>query len=667
MSIMSVTEGLSPAVAEPRVRPALELLGPLAAHPDYAALASDPDYFSLRPGGLHSPLCIPGMEDAILSLRAAVAGRESVLVLGDRDVDGVSSTALLGGFLAEVHSGPLELVVSDDGDDYGLSGALYERIRDGNADLVILLDMGSTHGREIEALNARGKRVIVLDHHQIHDEERRPDAARCAFVNPMRDTQTRYEHQGKIATVGLVFKLLLGFALSHTREWGRYLTLQSGAELVVYRAGCRLGRFPTRAAARAALAADPDAEWIELESGLYPLSETELELLRRDDLAGGKALFGHMIRSRPRLLEFVRKHADIAAIGIVTDLVPLVGENRALVRLGMGQAGFERRGRREYRPGYRALLEALSVPAERVLSRELGWSVGPSLNAAGRMGNTRLALNLLLAREPDEARRLAAELVKLNEERKKRTRRNEERVERHFAEHPARLERPLIFCYHPELEPGVSGIVAARLTEKYRKPVVYVNPDGEYARGSARTWDGVNVLGLLEQASDLFIQFGGHPEAAGFSIAFDRLEALEQTLLDRFQASIAAMRAAGREANQQSSAVYHLELRPERLGYRLLRELELLEPFGPGNPEPILLLRKVRPVNPRYMTNGEHARFSVAGAPAFVDLIAWRRGREIESAIADGATLNLFGCLELSWFAGRARLQFRVDRLERAD
>ncbi|MEQ9366453.1 MAG: DHH family phosphoesterase, partial [Leptospirales bacterium] len=407
----------------------------IIAHPDYAAADQDPHFFDPGPASFHSPLLIPGMEAAVDILRAVVESKGRILVLGDRDVDGVSSTASLGNFLRDRHQkkgGGLELIVSDDGDDYGLSGALYDRIREGDADLVILLDMGSSHGPEVNELLRRGKQVIILDHHQLHD--RIPDAALpgLAFVNPMRDEDVvcALEHDGKIATVGLVFKLLLAYGLSFTKEWKRAFYFEDPAAaagaVAAYRCGCFLGRFADLAAGQASF---PDLEWCALTDS-YTVAPDDLAFFTtppeknesegaaqaaggagpkgvstfdRHALIAGKVVLAYMIRSRPRLLDFVQRTADLAAVGIITDMVPLVGENRALVRLGIGQSGFARRGERPYSPGYEALIGALGLPGDRIVSRDLSWSIGPALNAAGRMGNTRLALNLLTSEDPAAA------------------------------------------------------------------------------------------------------------------------------------------------------------------------------------------------------------------------------------------------------------------------
>ena len=235
---------MSPVSTAPSVQKRifpLRRLRPLLDHPDYVPLRDDPESFLRHPGGMHSPLTIPGMEEAVSLLSQAVESKGLILVIGDRDVDGVTSTALIANFLRENHSGPLELIVSDAGDDYGLSGQVLARALEMRPELVILLDMGSSNGPEIESLAKQGTRVIVLDHHQLHD--RVPDASLCAFANPMRSPEgERAEHGGKIATVGLAFKFLIGFALGHTREWKRVRIVGAGP-VAAYRCGALLGVF----------------------------------------------------------------------------------------------------------------------------------------------------------------------------------------------------------------------------------------------------------------------------------------------------------------------------------------------------------------------------------------------------------------------------------------
>ena len=667
----------------------------LKIHPDYQGLFQDPCSFAEGALGLRSPLNLPDIERALAYLQQALDEGWQICVVGDRDVDGVSSTALLGKFIKEKHKAKLELIVSDEGDDYGLSGEIFAKAQAmENKSLLILLDMGTSHGPEVESLVKQGKRVIILDHHQLHESV--PDSTICAFVNPQRNKSQHPEHQGKIATVGLVFKFLFAFALSHIRDWRRVYLIEIEDKLHAFRCGWSLGVRSSRAEweswekeRQSQSTAKESWEYILLESNDkgapskgsaangrgYAFSAAQWLRMKKDPNYASRVLLAQIIESRPRLRNFVRDIADLAALGTLTDMVPLVDENRALVRIGIGQALFDgESGKRPYALGYHSLMRALGLSPGLLLSRDLSWSLGPAVNAAGRMGNTRLALDLLLSSQSEDADTLARELVLLNKSRRQRTLRNEKIVQEHFKAKHEKLKRPFLFCYHPDLEPGVSGIIATRLSEQYKKSVIYINKDGPRARGSARSWGGFNVLEFLDCASPLFIQFGGHPEAAGFSIAYENIDALEQQLLASYEKTEYAKKAAhaahlstNTNSNTDTGPKYHLELRPQELQYARLIELQSLEPFGPHNPEPILRLCRVKILHPRYMREGLHVSFQVSQAPSDLRFIAWRKGEQIKKAMAKGASLTLYGCLEPDNFFQHwrgFRFCFRVEEVE---
>ncbi|MCB1164750.1 MAG: DHH family phosphoesterase, partial [Leptospiraceae bacterium] len=478
-----------------------DLLQCLKRHPAYEHL-NDPDFFVDYPI-MHSPLALPGMARAVEYLDTALSQDQQILLVGDRDVDGVSSTALLQRFLLlrkrqsrpgpqngpgnpesvqapadQTESSPgkaLELVrtlVSDEGDDYGLAGHFLTRILESTASLIVLMDMGSAHLSEIQSILDTGKKVIVLDHHVISDPTAIPD---CGFINPrLLPYLESLEHEGKIATVGLVFKLLAAYALFHTGLWNRIeVLLQTDGNYHLYRNGAFLyssgasldqpsiipselqNYFPAALTdpSTAALsiqealaqAAANGGEDRMMENGLFTIANPEIQIIQESDLVGedrkqsapwlesmegrlraGQYLFSASVMQRPRLLEFLVEHSDLAAIGLVTDMVPLRGENRTVARLGMrlnsllGTVIPEP----QFRPGLSSLYSALRIDRTNWSGRDFGWKIGPVLNAAGRMGETHLALALLCSGEQEEADTLARKLVRLNERRKDRTRKN---------------------------------------------------------------------------------------------------------------------------------------------------------------------------------------------------------------------------------------------------
>ncbi|MBE7438112.1 MAG: DHH family phosphoesterase [Spirochaetales bacterium] len=604
--------------------PSSLLLNRLSQHPDFSHI-QERDYFS-PDLEIDSPLLLPDMEMAVLLLRQVLDQGGHILLCGDRDVDGVTSVSLLAHFLRSEQerrgAGSLTLRVSSEGDDYGLSGAFYEEIKTHRADLLITLDMGTSNGAEIKELRARGSNVIVLDHHQLGDSTWIGD---YALVNPVR-----IHPDCKIATVGLAFKFILAYALSFTREWNLLFTLDD----LNFRLGAYIdGESPL------------PREALPVKD--YRLGPLELDLLRRDPRRNGRILFARILAARPRLFELVLAWTDLVALGLMTDLVPLRGENRKLVRLGLGLSPLARR--RSFREGLSSLMNAQRLDQESLTSRDLSFSLGPALNAAGRMGKTELAVQLLTARKKEDAREYSSALLRLNEERKARTEENWKIVREMLQANPARKECSILFCFDPALKSGVSGIMATRLVEEYRRPVIFINPDGAHARGSIRRYQNEDVLEILRQSARFFEQYGGHKEAAGFSIAYEQIDPLENHLRELF---------AQWQPGERHDSGAHLVLSASQISFRTYLELSRLEPFGQGNPPPLIELAGVR-VHKHSVMKSIHLKFKVAQCPA--EFVLWHRGADFIERGGLAATLRLRGHLEKNTFAGRRTLQFRVQ------
>lgn len=668
-------------------RTPLDILQDLEEHRAYAHILED-DFFS-RDLLIHSPLLLPDMEKAVGLLDKAVArasqpagGKREIWIAGDRDVDGVSSTVLLTDYLRSlgIDPGCIRFINSSDGDDYGLTGRFLQRLCDADASLVILLDMGSAQLEEAVKIQRAGKDIIILDHH-IPDvpggiEE---ELKRIAFVNPrLYKEASQLEHEGKIATAGLAFKLILAREMRLSGIWQQCLILDSGDGLFVYRAGAYLGRYADKRSAVCAVeelglkpipsdfaglrrmcsifAAHPESHW--------------RRLLLASPVRFGRYLFACTLLRRRELLIRTLRECDLVSAGLVADLVPLVGENRRMVALGLGRdrSSFIREYRLSIsdvvRPGMLALIYESGLDPLDLNTRDLNFTINPLINAAGRLGQTEKALELLLCTDAARARLLASELRRLNVLRKERTERNHRIVNSHFTFDE---NRPVVFFYHPELEPGISGVMATRLLEATGRPVVWVNPDGPHARGSARSRHGWNMLELLYPLSDYLVQLGGHAEACGFTIAYDRIEDFEQALYRRAQ-SYEVERKDRHPVNEEPPSV---NLHPGRLNLKLLEELSLLEPFGPGHPEPMIRLNGVTISSPSMMKNGMHLRFSVSGAPDILDFVYWNCPEtlrdEVFSSVSDdpeSRLWNLAGMLEKNRFPRMKPLRFRVQTME---
>ncbi|TGK09990.1 single-stranded-DNA-specific exonuclease RecJ [Leptospira fletcheri] len=593
-----------------------------------------PARLSPRFEDLPSPFLLPDMESALELLKRSVREKKSILLFGDRDSDGVSSTSLLGNFLKKIHTGKLTIKTSSE-EDYGLCPPAMKFVREVKPDLLITLDFGTSNNLEIEELNSEGMQVIVLDHHEI--PEKIPTS--CKLVSPKRiDSIYPYE---KICTSVLAWKLITAWLYDSLEKSGEYVWVRDGETLFegsLVRKGILLFRGERSVAEN--LFPVPFREWPNAIDEEYP----------------ERFVFFSQISESSDIWEEVKQNLDLAAIGTITDMMPLTGENRIIVQKGCLTLQKLLSGIDSHRPGLKQLMKRLELNPKKISSRDLGWSIGPALNAAGRMGKTETALKLLLSESDQEAESWAADLLKLNEERKERTKRNLFRVEGFLKRKKERTERPVLFCYEPDFEPGVSGIVATRLVEQYRRPVIFIAPDHGHAKGSIRAYGAENVLNLLKKAEPIFKQFGGHKEAGGFSLPIDKIPQLAEILFQEADGWL-------QEEKENSSLLEEesiVSIRPAELSSEIYDELGIFEPFGQGNPVPILSVRAAKVLSYRPLSEGKHAKFKILSAPDSVHFIIWNKANEFSEILRSKGVLDLWGYLEENTFRSKTTLQFVV-------
>ena len=291
---------------------------------------------------------------------------------------------------------------------------------------------------------------------------------------------------------------------------------------------------------------------------------------------------------------------DLVALATVADLVPLVGENRSLVKRGLEEI------RRARRPGMRALIEAAKCEPTQMDEGDLAFRLAPRINAAGRLYRADAGVELFLTEDESRAREIAAELSRANGERRATEREVVAAAEAALRELPAELrEAPGYVVAGRGWHPGVIGIVASRLVEKHHKPAIVISLDGEGGgRGSGRSIPGFDLLGGLEACSEHLVSFGGHRAAAGLE--------LEEVKLEAFQAAFAAHCASvlGPEDLKKTERIDAI-VGGASLGLDLAEELGRLAPFGMGNPGVRLLVPSARVRDVRTMGEGKHSRFSL--------------------------------------------------------
>ncbi|HEX7278958.1 MAG TPA: single-stranded-DNA-specific exonuclease RecJ [Solirubrobacterales bacterium] len=322
---------------------------------------------------------------------------------------------------------------------------------------------------------------------------------------------------------------------------------------------------------------------------------------------------------------------DLVALATVADVVPLVGENRSLVRRGLAEL------RRAHRPGVRALLEAAKCEPERLDEGDLGFRLAPRINAAGRLYRADAGVELFLTEDDQRAEAIAVELSRANSERRATEREVDAAAETARRELPDHLrEAHGLVLAGRDWHPGVVGIVASRLVERHHRPVVVISLDEDGAgRGSGRSIPGFDLLAALEACAEHLDGFGGHRAAAGLTIRRENVEA--------FQAAFAAHanEALGPEDLRRVEKVDAM-VGGVGLGLELAEELRQLAPFGMGNPGVRLLVPSARVSDVRPMGEGKHARFSLhSGSHRALGVAFGRSGLGVEDEDVLDASVRL--------------------------
>lgn len=517
---------------------------------------------------LPDPSHLLDMDAAIGRLMRAVEARETIAILGDYDVDGATSSALLMRYFQALGLTVLLHVPDRMTEGYGPNEAALLGLHAKGATLAVTVDCGISAFQPLDAAAEAGLDVIVVDHHEA--EALLPKAA--ALVDPNRLDET--SPHGHMAAVGVAFLLVVA----------------------LNRALRDAGYFKDRPA--------PDPmRWL-----------------------------------------------DIVALGTVCDVVPLKGVNRALVTQGLKVMA----GRTN--PGIAALSDVCGVK-ERPEAFHCGYILGPRVNAGGRVGKSDLGARLLATEDANEAADLARRLDDFNRERQE--------IEAHvLLEAIEQVEGrpddglPLLIAVGEGWHPGVIGIVAGRLKERYNRASCVIAMEGGQGKASLRSVPGLDVGAAVIAArqAGLLVNGGGHAMAAGFTVAASRLEELRGFLGERLTAQLASPLLPVLELDGV--------LAPEGLTLDLVETLRLLAPFGAGNPEPRFAVKAARIIAPRVVGQG-HVSFRIAGASGGrVKAIAFRAAdSELGHALLrnNGTPMHLAGTLRPDHWQGETNVQFVVD------
>ena len=326
-----------------------------------------------------------------------------------------------------------------------------------------------------------------------------------------------------------------------------------------------------------------------------------------------------------------------------------IDENRRLVRAGLPALAKTRR------PGLRALMEISRIDPGTATAEDIGYQLGPRLNAAGRISHAKLALELLMTTDVERGRELASELDALNRERQERTS-QAVNLAMHLVESEGADVPPLIMVGHRDFSSGIVGLIASSLVNKYGRPAVVFERGETTSRASCRSIEEFHITDAMRSRPDLFVRFGGHRAAAGFTVENDRLDEVRAHLIAEAEREL-----AGRELAPILEIDCNLPLR--QLRGEEIRWLARLGPFGIGNPQPLFLARGVTVADARVVGNGDkHLKLRLRDGTVTWPAIAFDMG---DFDAKTGDRVDVVYTVEASGFDGT--LEIRVEDMRAAE
>ena len=506
-------------------------------------------YFSDEYEEGYDPFLMHDMQKAVDRINEAIENEERILVYGDYDADGITSTVLLVETLISMGANVSSYIPNRFEEGYGPNKEAFTKIIDSGITLIITVDNGIVGVEEIDLANELGCDVIVTDHHKIQDTI--PNA--YAIIHP-EHPEGNYPFK-KLAGVGVAFKL-----------------------------------------AHALLEIFPDF-----------------------------------------LL-------DLVAIGTIADMVSITDENRVFVKQGLELIN------EDPRIGLKMLLELSGIDTK-IDEQTVGFYIAPKLNSIGRMDSAKLGLTFLMAEEPVTARALAEQIEQYNIQRKQIT---EDIVKDVISkiENSEKKQKNVIMV-SGEYHEGVLGIVASNIVEKYQKPVFIMNEKEGVLKGSARSIFDFNIYVAMNKISDLFLAFGGHTLAAGFSFEKSNFEKIQEFLDNEFEEF---KQNNDLKANKNIDIVTSLE----DISYQFLNSLDALKPYGMDFEKPTVLIENAMVLNKAYFgSEKQYLRLTIADEVGNLDCITFKDSVTFDK-VEKNDIIDLVCNIDKNNFNGRTKLQAHI-------
>ena len=506
----------------------------------------------------YNPFLMPDMEKAVTRIIKAIENKEKIMIFGDYDVDGITSTTVLKKFLLDRNAVVSEYLPNRLNEGYGLNKEAIKKIAYEKFDLLITVDCGISEIEEVEYANSLGLETIVTDHHE--PGEILPNA--LAVIDAKRK-DNKYPFN-QLAGVGVVFKLIQAISNKLNLEEKEYL-----------------------------------------------------------------------------------KYLDLVCVGTISDIVPLIDENRVIAKLGLRLVEVTKN------IGLKTLLEKSGY--NKIDSNTISFGVAPRINACGRMGYAKEALKLFLTENKQEAEEIADSLNNYNKERQE----IEKRIFNEAVEeiNKQNEEKQVIVLGKEGWHHGVIGIVSSKITDLYFKPSILICFEGETGKGSGRSIPGFDLYEALSKCSNNIERFGGHSMAVGITVRKNEFESFKKDFEEYTQ-------------NSNINDIIPIinideEIQLKDISIRDVSELKLLEPFGEANKTPLFLCKNLKIQSIRALSEGKHLKLSLKDENFWVDAIGFNLGHLTEE-YQIGDKIDVVGTLEINKYNGRESIQINIKDIRKS-
>jgi single-stranded-DNA-specific exonuclease len=659
----------------------------------------------------HNPFLFNEMEDAVDRIMDAKAEGEKVLIFGDRDVDGITSTVLLYECLKDLGIDVSYRLPKAD-EPYGLNIQAIDDFAEKYGSLIITVDCGISNYDEIQYAHEKGISVIITDHH--NPPEKLPED--CIIINPKLEGEGYpFEH---ISGCAVAYKLATALRFAQSNAYKQEICLLHVRPLKdAYQIECikiqnmcekeRLSetivpglisisktRLPEFLQGQQIFVWDEaiekkllkDAFGAGIEFNLYDIqndiaslipSVKDLSLLRLKQ-------FSKIARYHPEknteidvffniFITFMQKLGDsktknnndlglnkdesdlqLLAISTIADIMPLKNENRLFVKQALKTINEGR-----IRPGLQELMARQNLLGKKITSTDIAWSITPALNATGRLGSPEISLELLLETEQKKRNEICESIIEINNKRKELGNEAWGYAENAIFKSLDDYHQNIVVIYDERIHRGVTGIIAARVSQLSNRPAFILTSLEDSIIGSVRSNKNLEVMPILNQCSDLFTNFGGHAFAAGFGLEKEKLP----ELLNRLKTISRNLEIS----DVEESLAIDAQLQEKHLTQEILKTIDLFEPYGEENPPLLFASDKLKILNADILGKVEpfHLKLTLAVDKTKWPALFWRESKRLKRDFDTGDKINLAYTISRNTFNGMESLQMIVSDIQK--